>query len=292
MSYKNTDLKSTHHAMKVIRDGMRKARVCHEKRKQENDLFTAEINRKYPSDKYSKSFYDSQILPKLRAEIKEHNEKVNNDFMQEMGQTSLDMIEAVRTLKANKDFKNQALDFSDPTLINALRMLDTYGKDMPYEEQLNLCYSFRGDLPALRAIESGMKKNSMRYSRIAHELQSGFDSEMLDEMEQAFITLANGRYTLGGYNDWFVGEIEKKAEYYGLDLEKDPYREAIASVMDKTTNAYLDRQEKQRNTRNLVEKWEADLREMEKNGETERANRSAKQIYDAVKEDGLGIIFD
>lgn len=291
MSYKNTDLKSTHHAMKVIRDGMRKARACQEKRKHENDVFTAEINAKYPSGKYSKNFYESQILPMMKAEIDAHNEKINNDFMQEMGQTSLDMIEAVRTLKANPDFKNQALDFSDPTLINALKMLDTYGADMPYEEQMNLCYSFRGDLPALRAIEAKMKKNGMRYSRIAHELQSGFDPEMLDEMEQSFVSLANGRYTLGGYSDWFTGEIEKKAEYYGLDLEKDPYREALASVMDKTPKAYLDQQEKQRNTRELVEKWEADLREMEQNGETERANRSAKVIYDLVREDGMDVIF-
>ena len=162
MSYKNTDLKRTHHALKVIRDGMVKAKACQQRRKAENESFARALQAKYPAEKYSKTFYESQILPTLKTEVDAHNIKALADFKNEMEQTADDMLEAVKTLKDSADFRSQALDFSDPTLINALKMLDAYGKDMPLGEQINLVYTFAGDMPALRAIENGMKKNGMR----------------------------------------------------------------------------------------------------------------------------------
>lgn len=295
MSYSKTDLKATHHALKVLKDGFRKAQSAHQKRADANAAFTQDLNRKYPADHYDKAYYDGVIYPKIRAEVSAWNEKSKQMFVEDMGQTTGEMLEAVRTLREAKDFRTQALDFSDPTLINALRMLDVYGKNMPFEEQRNLCMTFCGDMPALKAIENGMKKNGMKYHEIAHKLQAPVSTEFLDEAEQIIYSMMpevsdNPSFEKGrSYMLWFNREIDEKAEIYGLDLSVDPYREALRKDVYFTganSEAWQD-QERQQNAHKLVKQWENDLREMESRGDHEQANRSAKQIYDVLAEDGI-----
>lgn len=297
MSYKNTDLKATHHALKVLKDGFRKAQTAHQKRADANAAFTADLNRKYPAGHYDKAYYDAVIYPKIREEVKAWNEKSKQTFVKDMGQTTGEMLEAVRTLREAKDFRTQALDFSDQTLINALRMLDTYGKDMPFEEQRNLCLSFSGDMPALRAIENGMKKNGMRYSEIAHKLQAPVNSDFLDEAENVIYRMMpevseNPSFDRGqSYMLWFNREIDEKAEIYGLDLSVDPYREAIRKTAYKAgaDSEWSQDFHKEQEAHKLVREWEKDLREMESRGESEQANRSAKQIFDVLTSDGVAL---
>lgn len=289
MSYKNTDLKRTHHAMKTYLDGMRKAKAAQDKRAQANTEFSRSIQTKYPAGQFSQEYYNSVIYPKLKAEIDAHNERTKTDFIRETETAAAEMLEAAKTLKENADFRTQALDFDDQRLINALKMLDAYGKDMPYAEQANLCYTFRGDMPALRAIENGMKKNGMRYSQIAHDLQKTIDGELLDEMQFKAYQLQSGNYTFGSYETWFTKELTDKAEAYGLDLTVDPYREAIRKDAYGTgvNSGAFQEQQRQSDAHKLLAKWEKELQEMEAAGNTEQANRSAKQIYDVLAEDGI-----
>lgn len=289
MSYKNVDLKKTHHAMKVYLDGMKKAKEAQAKRAAANAEFTSALQQKYNPEAYKAEYFDSYFRPKMKAEIDAHNKATREAFLKDTEKIAAEMMEAAMTLRDAEDFRMQALDFEDGTLINALKMLDTYGKDMPLEEQRNLCMNFRGDMPALKAIEAKMKQNGMHYHSIAHKLQARFDPDFCDELAQQAYRLTLGEYNLKSYEAWFTDQLKEKAEAYGLDLEKDPYREAIRKDAYGTgpNSPQYQEMQRQHEAHKLLAKWENDLQEMEANGATEQANRSAKQIYDVLSEDGI-----
>lgn len=291
MSYKNTNLKKMHHALKTYLDGMKKAKAAQEKRAADNAEFTNAIRQKYNPEAYKKEYFDTYFLPKMHAEIEAHNKATKEAFLKEMQQTAQEMYEAAETLKEGKDFRLQALDFEDGTLVNALKMIEIYGKDMPAEEQANLCYTFRGDMPALQAIESKMKQNGLHYHSIAHRLQGKLDPDLCDEMAQQAYRLTLGEYNLKGYESWITEQLNEKAEMYGLDLSVDPYRQALKKDAYTTggNSEWYQEEQRQQEAHKLIKKWESELQEMEAAGNTEQANRSAKQIYDVLKEDGIKI---
>lgn len=275
--------------MKVYLDGMKKAKAAQEKRAAANAAFTKELRSRYNAEGYRKEYFEGVMLPKMQKEIDEHNRKVDEDFKAEMQETAAEMLEAARTLKAAQDFRTQALDFDDQRLVNALKMLDLYGKAMPIEEQRNLCLTFAGDMPALQAIEHKMKQNGMKYYTIAQQLQAKISQEVTDEMEMQAYKLTKGKYDLKSYEKWFTDELTGKADIYGLDLQKDPYREAIKNdaYMTGSNSPAFQEQERQSKAHKLIAQWEKDLQEMEAAGNTEQANRAAKQIYDVLAEDGI-----
>ena len=292
MSYKNVNLKRTHHALKVLKDGFRKAEQAHEARSADNESFARELRAKYPEGNYSTAFYTSAILPKLKADTDAHNAKNRQQFIDTMGETPAEMLEAVRTLREGADFRTQALDFSDPTLINALKMIDAYGKEMPFEDQRNLCLTFAGDFPALKAIEAKMKKNGLSYHSIAHKMQKQIDGALLDEAESIIYSMfpeAGATFKGNQYREWYNREINETAEILGLDLSVDPYREAIKADAYHTggNSEWYQEQKRQQEAHKLIREWENDLREMESQGDTEQANRSAKAMYNALAESGI-----
>lgn len=292
MSYEKTNLKETHRAMKILRDGLKKAQKAHAARMEDNAQFASALRQKYPTEQYSQAYYNSVIYPKLRAETEAHNAQNRQAFVDAMGKTTGEMLEAIQTLKEANDFKKQALDFNDTNLLNALKMIDIYGKQMPYSEQRNLCLTFSGDMPALQALEHKMTQNGMAYASIAKKMQARFSNDFLDELTHIVYALdpeARGAWTGESYMTWINRELDEKAEIYGLDLETDPYREQIRNDVekDKSGSEMWRDQEKRSEQRKLLKKWEAELQSMEAEGKTEEANRAAKQIVDIFQGDGF-----
>lgn len=134
--------------------------------------------------------------------------------------------------------ESETINFSDPRLQDALRLIDHMGKDLSPADQAAMLNSFRGDVGALRVLEKSFSKHGLHLKGAAHEMQKGIPQQAITEMAQvlAFHSYGeeNGRFDFPierAY--WTRGEFQKAFDRLGLeDTGTDPYTAVMEAASD------------------------------------------------------------
>ena len=179
---------------------------------------------------------------KLKAEAKEDRNIVVSRLMDQMDK-------AIYTIDANNSFDGEAFDFSDPKFQSAVNFLNLMGADMTPVDQVNMLESFRGNVGALKAIGSAMRKNGLFFADQANEMAKTIPESAITDAA-VFI----GTYRYDGTIDYsrmqFSGsEFEKQAKRLGYSMEDapDPYISALADARNLIHDVTDDPKAKARN---------------------------------------------
>lgn len=151
------------------------------------------------------------------------------------------MTDAFSVVEENNSFDTtETIDFSNPKLNDALRMVEVMGKDLSATDQANMLNTFRGDIGALRVLEKAFAKNNLALKDTAHQMQQPIRNQAMTEMKTA-LAFAQHYAERGTWDEdpfsrcmWTKGDFAKQIDKLNLTGEAanvDPY----GAVLDVLT---------------------------------------------------------
>lgn len=185
------------------------------KQKYEDQLKQIDSQKEYTAPSY---------MEKLKAEAKANYEAVASRSMKQFA-------EAVSTIKQSNNYSSEAADFGNADFQNALRFIDSMGKDLSYTDQVNIIDKFRGNPAELKAIETKYRNNGLYFSEEAKDSTTPLSATAIENAE-----LVIAGYEYNGKPDfskmlWNRQDFRNQAKRLGYDLETadDPYTQALIS---------------------------------------------------------------
>lgn len=149
------------------------------------------------------------------------------------------MESAVSTLRSLREYPGETIDLNSTALQNALRIVEMMKGKLPYNQQISIAESFRGQPATLTFLAdvyqaNGINENMVQYVR---DMAKPLSLNALEEME---VNIYRAQYT-GDWDDgrvWFVKkEFARTAERLGYDMDgHDPYTEALRSMKENAQN--------------------------------------------------------
>ncbi len=139
---------------------------------------------------------------------------------------------ALCTVKANNDYSTAELDLDDPKLQAALSIINTQGKNLAHNLQVQILNQFRGNPSALAVLEGSMKAKGLYFSTLAREMQKSISSEAIENMERAI-----------GYYDYYANhkgiiDFDDKKIYWTRNAFKEQ-AQRLGYDEDGTEDAYI-----------------------------------------------------
>ncbi len=143
--------------------------------------------------------------------IKQETEKAGAALagtMSKMRESMADRLGNLRELFRARD----AIDFSDPSLSNAIMFIKTMGDNLTHEQALQVNKAFAHDLSSLRALQTVYE--SVTFNGDIDTMI--YDPEaMIDKLDNAISNLADGKGSV--YS--FVSQLSKLAEFQGASID-------------------------------------------------------------------------
>lgn len=149
------------------------------------------------------------------------------------------MESAVSTLRSLREYPGESIDLNSTALQNALRIIEMMKGKLPYNQQISIAESFRGQPATLTFLAdvyetNGINENMVQYVR---DMAKPLSLNALEEMEAA---IYSAQYT-GDWNEgrvyWVKNEFARTADRLGYNMDgHDPYTEALRSMKENAQN--------------------------------------------------------
>ena len=162
------------------------------------------------SQTYSQEFLEKEI------------QKVKSDFAAKMTTVNDDIanrLEELRTLIQDRD---SVLDLSNPSLGNALNLIQVIGSALTYESAQQINAGFLHDLSALRAIRTAYQSRGATNTGKIDDLIYN-----ADEVIEGLKTLAYDGFVRDGSINFFAGKLSKFAALEGATVEALPDMQGV-----------------------------------------------------------------
>ena len=140
------------------------------------------------------------------------------------------MRPALETVYNEQSAPADVLDIDNPSLQNALRVINSLGKKVSASTQLSILEKFRGDTAALDYLADVYEKNGLFFAQTARDMTRGVNNEALEDVAYCI-----GSYDLLGEwpSDrlrWTGNEFNKALQRYGVNPTSDPYSDALRQL--------------------------------------------------------------
>lgn len=149
------------------------------------------------------------------------------------------MESAVSTLRSLREYPGETIDLNSTALQNALRIVEMMKGKLPYNQQISIAESFRGQPATLTFLAdvyetNGINENMVQYVR---DMAKPLSLNALEEMEaNIYRAQFSGEWDAGKVY-WVEHEFERTAARLGFDVQTvDPYVEALRSMKENAKN--------------------------------------------------------
>lgn len=187
-----------------------------------------------------KGIWGKVTLDNRRREAKAARDKTLNALTERMSK-------AFELVEQNNDYAgSETINFNDPKLNDALRLVELMGKDLSITDQAHLLNTHRGDIGALRVLEKAFSKNNLALKDTAKELQKPISSRAMNDMKEA-IAFAKHYAATGNWTEdpfkrtaWTASAFSKQIDRLNLTDEAagvDPYSAVIDALGDQLKTA-------------------------------------------------------
>lgn len=149
------------------------------------------------------------------------------------------MEAAVSTLRSFREYPGENIDLNSTALQNALRIIEMMKGKLPYNQQVSIAESFRGQPATLTFLADVYETNGINAHMVQYvrDMAKPLSLNALDEMEQnVFRAEYSGEWD-GARTYWVEHEFERTAARLGFDVQTvDPYVEALRSMKENAKN--------------------------------------------------------
>ena len=149
------------------------------------------------------------------------------------------MESAVSTLRSFREYPGENIDLNSTALQNALRIIELMKGKLPYNQQISIAESFRGQPATLTFLADVYETNGINAPMVQYvrDMAKPLSENALNEMEA---NIYRAQYT-GDWDQgrvWYVQkEFARTAERLGYDMDgHDPYIEALRSMRENAKN--------------------------------------------------------
>ena len=207
---------------------------------------------------------------------------------------------ALATVKANNDYSTAELNLDDPKLQAALSIINTQGKNLAHNLQVQILNQFRGNPSALAVLEGSMKSKGLYFSTLAREMQKSISNEAIENMERAigyYDYYANHKGIID-FDDkklyWTRNAFKEQAQRLGYDEDgtEDAYTYAITELRRQAEEEFFSSDQEdsiKASVRKMtLDSIQADVARAKQNGEDvaaafDRAIKRTNNLYDLHK---------
>lgn len=183
----------------------------------------------------------------MRANQKNWSENGRRDFYAALREKRDQAIQAecqkmetaVSTLRSLREYPGETIDLNSTALQNALRIVEMMKGKLPYNQQISIAESFRGQPATLTFLADVYETNGINEKMVQYvrDMAKPLSESALNEMEAA---IYSAQYT-GDWNEgrvwWVKNEFSRTAKRLGYDMDgNDPYTEALRSMKENAQN--------------------------------------------------------
>lgn len=139
------------------------------------------------------------------------------------------MRPALETVRAEQSSREK-IDINSPRIQNLINTVNTMGKDLSYDMQVDIVNSFKGDTAGLQFVHDLFKRKGLHTADYAKSLSKGVSGQALENMQYAISKYDYFGEWDNSKNYWTGGEFAQAHERFAADGSEDPYIEALKAI--------------------------------------------------------------
>lgn len=136
---------------------------------------------------------------------------------------------ALETVRAEQN-NREKVDINSARIQNLINTVNTMGKDLSYDMQIDIVNSFKGDTAGLQFVSDLFKRKGLRTADYAKSLTKGVSGQALENMQYAISKFDYFGEWDNSKNYWTGGEFAQAHERFAADGGEDPYIEALKAI--------------------------------------------------------------
>lgn len=152
--------------------------------------------------------------------------KSSNNLAVKVSEVHQDISKRIGELRELFRARDSSLDFSDPSLSNALSMVKAMGQNLTHEQATQINNEFAHDLTALQTLQTVYRDNGIIFNGNIDSMIYN-PEEMINQMQDAITTAANGKATVYP----FVSQLGKLAELQGTNIDEGLNADAFGDAL-------------------------------------------------------------
>lgn len=162
----------------------------------------------------------------LPAEIEKLINAAQSDYSSKLGSIGQEVNKSLDDLSLLINERDSELDLSNPALTNALNLIQTVGKKLPYETILQINENFLFDQPSLRVLQAAYKAADIAGTGNLEEMiysPGELIANLKKDVDQTF--------NQDGSLNYFNSRFSKIAVLEGQPVELTPDQEGVYAAM-------------------------------------------------------------
>lgn len=139
------------------------------------------------------------------------------------------MRSALDTVRAEQNSREK-VDINSARIQNLINTVNTMGKDLSYDMQVDIIDSFKGDTAGLLFVHDLFKRKGLHTADYAKSLTKGVSGQALENMQYAISKYDYFGEWDNSKNYWTGGEFAQAHERFAADGSEDPYIDALKAI--------------------------------------------------------------
>ena len=139
------------------------------------------------------------------------------------------MRSALDTVRAEQNSREK-VDINSARIQNLINTVNTMGKDLSYDMQIDIIDNFKGDTAGLQFVHDLFKRKGLHTADYAKSLTKGVSGQALENMQYAISKYDYFGEWDNSKNYWTGGEFAQAHERFAADGSEDPYIEALKAI--------------------------------------------------------------